>query len=128
VFQASATQRADDRAGAWLRAHYHGGKVLMESFGNETATFESRIPLGSVIYEGSYRQWSPALHDPVGHGIRWIYMRRTPGDTDQVWGRLHGRPDLAHYALVYSDPDRLIYAYRGGAQRGPGHLTGRGQS
>jgi hypothetical protein len=45
-----------------------------------------------------------------------------------VWGRLHGRPDLAHYALVYSDPDRLISAYRGAAQRGPGHLTGRGQS
>lgn len=128
VFQASATQRADVRAGTWFRAHYDGGRVLMESFGNETVTFDSHIPLGSVIYEGSYRQWSPALHDPVGHGIRWIYMRRTPGDTDQVWRLLHGRPELAHYALVYSDPDRLIYAYRGAAHRAPAHLTGRGQS
>jgi hypothetical protein len=128
VFQASATQRADVRAGAWFRAHYDGGRVLMESFGNETATFDSRIPLSSVIYEGSYRQWSPALHDPVGHGIRWIYMRRTPGDADQVWRLLHGHPELAHYALVYQDPDRLIYAYHGVVQRGSGHVTRRGQS
>ena len=67
---------------------------------------------------GQLPPWSPALRDPAGHGIRWIYMRRTPGDPDQVWRLLHGHPELAHYALVYSDPDRLIYAYRGAARRG----------
>ena len=112
VFQASASQLANDRAAQWLRTHYHGGKVLMESFGNETVTFESEIPLGSIIYEGSYRQWLPALHDPFGHGIRWIYMRRAPGGTDEVWQALHGSKELAHYALVYADSDRLIYRER----------------
>jgi hypothetical protein len=112
AFRASATQRADDRAAAWLRAHYHGGTVLMESHGNETAAFGSHIPPGSIIYEGSGRQWSPALRAPAGHGIRWIYMRRTPGHTDQVWRQLHASPGLAHYTLVYSDPDHLIYTER----------------
>jgi putative flippase GtrA len=112
TFQASASQLANDRAAQWLRTHYRGGKVLMESFGNETVTFESEIPLGSIIYEGSYRQWLPALHDPFGHGIRWIYMRRAPAGTDEVWQALHGSKELAHYALVYADSDRLIYRER----------------
>jgi hypothetical protein len=112
AFHASAAQRADDQAAAWLRTHYHGGTVLMESGGNETVTFESHIPLGSILYEDSYRQWSPALRAPAGHGIRWIVMRRTPGQPDQVWRQLHGRPELAHYTLVYSDPDHLIYIER----------------
>lgn len=81
----------------------------MESFGNETMTFWSRIPLGQVVYEGSFRQWAADLTDPAGHGIRWIYMRRTPGSTDEVFQRLHGSALLAGYRLVYSDPSRLIY-------------------
>jgi hypothetical protein len=112
AYQASASQQANFRAAAWLRGHYHGGEVLMESFGNETVTFESRIPLSAVIYEGSYRQWRPALRDPVAHRIRWIYMRRTPGDTDQVWRLLHDGAELDRYSLVYADPDRLIYRER----------------
>jgi hypothetical protein len=111
-YQGSASQQANFRAGAWLRDHYRGGKVLMESFGNETVTFESHIPLGAVIYEGSYHQWQPALRDPASRGIRWIYMRRTPGSTDQVWRALHGSPELDHYSLVYADPGRLIYRER----------------
>jgi putative flippase GtrA len=112
VYQASASQIANDRAAQWLREHYHGGKVLMESFGNESVTFESQIPLGMIIYEGSYRQWLPALHDPLGQGIRWIYMRRAPGGTDEVWQALHGSKELDHYSLVYADPGRLIYRER----------------
>jgi Glycosyl transferase family 2/Dolichyl-phosphate-mannose-protein mannosyltransferase len=112
AYQASASQQANDRAALWLRGHYRGGAMLMESFGNETVTFESRIPLRSIIYEGSYRQWQPALRDPFGHGIRWIYMRRTAGDTDDVWNALHSRPELSRYTLVYRDADRLIYTER----------------
>jgi glycosyltransferase involved in cell wall biosynthesis len=111
-YQASASQQANDHAAAWLRGHYRGGKVLMESFGNEAVTFESRVPLGAIIYEGSYRQWQPALHDPLGHGIRWIYMRRTPGDADQVYRVLHDSQELRAYSLVYADKDRLIYRER----------------
>jgi hypothetical protein len=112
AFQASPGQRADNHAAAWLRQHYDGGKVLMESFGNEAVTFESRIPLGLVIYEGSYRKWQPALHDPDAQGIRWIYMRRQPGRPDEVWQALHGTGKLSRYSLAYADQYRLIYHER----------------
>jgi hypothetical protein len=81
----------------------------MESFGNETVTFGSRIPLGQVVYEGSFRQWEPDLAHPAGHGIRWIYMRQTPGSQDQVYRQLHGSAELAGYRLMYHDAARLIY-------------------
>jgi hypothetical protein len=111
VFRGSATERANAVAADWLRAHYDGGKVLMESFGNETVTFDSRLPVGQIIYEGSFRQWAPALAYPAGHGIRWIYMRQTPGSPDDVFTRLHGTVLLGSYHLVYRDADRLIYTY-----------------
>jgi len=112
TFRASAAEHANAAAAQWLRAHYDGGQVLMESFGNETVTFSSRVPVGQIIYEGSYRHWQPDLADPSGHGIRWIYMRRTPGSPDDVFRRLHGSSQLNSYRLVYKDPDRLIYTLR----------------
>lgn len=112
AFQASAGQQADNHAAAWLRAHYDGGKVLMESFGNEAVTFGSRIPLGLIVYEGSYRKWQPALRDPRAQGIEWIYMRRQPGTPDDVWRALHGTSKLSGYSLAYADQDRLIYHER----------------
>jgi hypothetical protein len=108
----------DARAGAWLRAHYSGGLVLMASAGNEAVLFDSRIPLGEVIYEGDTDRWSRALADPFGEQIRWIYARRTPGDPDQVWLAPHGpgkggadgaAPRLPHYNVGYSDSFRVIY-------------------
>jgi hypothetical protein len=109
AFHASQTQRSNVLAAAWLQAHYDHGQVLMESFGNETVSFESRIPSDVVIYEGSFRRWEPALADPVAAGIRWIYMRQTPGVQDDVWNRLHSSDQLGSYRLVYQDPDRLVY-------------------
>jgi hypothetical protein len=44
AIKGSASEQAGARAGAWLRSHYNGGRVLMESSGNQTATFDSRIP------------------------------------------------------------------------------------
>jgi putative flippase GtrA len=111
-FRAAPAQRANAAAASWLRSHYNGGLVLMESFGNETVAFSSQIPSSQIIYEGSFRQWGADLAHPAGHGIRWIYMRRTPGSQDEVFQRLHGSPQLAGYRLVYTDPDRLIYERR----------------
>ena len=112
TFRTTPAEQANTAAALWLRSHYQGGKVLMESFGNETVTFESRLPLGEVVYEGSFRQWEPGLADPLGHGIRWIYMRRMPGNQDEVFRRLHDSPQLASYRLVYHDSARLIYEKR----------------
>ena len=119
-FRASAGEQANAIAARWLRSHYDGGKVLMESFGNETVTFSSRIAVGQIIYEGSFRQWQPALADPAAHGIRWIYMRRTPGNQDDVYRRLHDSVMLDRYRLVYQDQARLVYVRRGSSPiRGP---------
>jgi hypothetical protein len=115
-FRATAPERANTAAANWLRRHYDDGKVLMESFGNETVTFGSQIPLSQIVYEGTFRQWGPDLADPAGHGIRWIYMRQLPGDQDQVYQWLHGTAALSGYHLVYHDPARLIY--RRGAPAG----------
>ncbi len=82
----------------------------MESYGNETVTFDSHIPLGSIIYECSYRQWSPALRDPVGHGIRWIYMRRTPGDTGSGLAAAARPPRTVALLARVLRPDHMIYA------------------
>jgi hypothetical protein len=112
TFRATPAEQANAVAARWLREHYNGGKVLMESFGNETVTFSSGIPLGEVVYEGSFRQWYPDLAHPVEHDIRWIYMRQTPGSQDQVYRQLHGSAELADYRLVYQDSARLIYEAR----------------
>jgi hypothetical protein len=116
AFRAAPSEQANAAAGRWLRSHYDGGKVLMESFGNETVTFASRIPLGQIVYEGSFRQWEPDLAFPASNGIRWIYMPRTPGTQDQVFRTLHGSAQLDSYRLVYQDPGRLIYERRGFGQ------------
>jgi hypothetical protein len=137
VFRASRTEQANAVAAAWLRAHYDHGRVLMESFGNETVTFASHIPSQAIIYEGSYRMWAPALAHPTERGIRWIYMRRSPSNEDDTWRRLHGTNQLTSYALVYQDPNRLVYRHRDGTvEASPGrqplgHRTaaaGRGRS
>ncbi len=117
AFRAAPSEQANAAAGRWLRLHYDGGKVLMESFGNETVTFASRIRLGQIVYEGSFRQWEPDLASPASHGIRWIYMPRTPGTQDQVFRSLHGSAQLAGYRLVYQDSGRLIYERRGAGQQ-----------
>jgi glycosyl transferase family 2 len=109
AIKGSVSQQADARAGAWLRGHYDGGRVLMESSGNETVTFDSHISTSQIIYEGSSRQWRSALTDPSVLDIRWIYMRRTSGDPDDVWRSLHASTALSRYVLVYADADQLIY-------------------
>lgn len=110
VFRASRTERANAAASSWLRDNYDGGLVLMESFGNESVTFGSQIPTESIVYEGSFRRWEPALDHPTSHGIRWVYLRTTPGREDRTWEELAGEPELDNdYELVFEDADREIY-------------------
>jgi hypothetical protein len=110
AFRASSAERANATASRWLRRHYDGGPVLMESFGNESVTFGSRIPTERIVYEGSFRMWEPALEHPASHGIRWVYLRTTPGGEDDTARALAGTPQLENdYVLVYEDADRQIY-------------------
>jgi hypothetical protein len=102
-------------AAAWLRQHHDGGRTLMMSFGNESVTFDSRIPTQRIVSEGSYKLWQPALRDPASSHIEWIYIRAVPGREDTVWRELYGTPQLEQpYQLVYSGDQRLIYRLRGG--------------
>jgi hypothetical protein len=109
----SPAVQADAQAGAWLRAHYAGGLVLMAVAGNETVLFDSHIPLGHVVSENDPAKWQLALADPAGHDIRLIYARRTPGTPDAVWLALRGGAGsasrLVRYTLAYADSDRVIY-------------------
>jgi hypothetical protein len=110
AFRASPAEQANTAASTWLRRHYDGGLVLMESFGNESVTFGSQIPTEQIVYEGSFRKWEPALAHPASHHIRWIYLRTTPGTEDDPAGALAGTRQLAtDYELVYEDADRQIY-------------------
>lgn len=114
AFRAGTSEQANAVAADWLHAHYDGGTVLMESFGNESVTFGSQLPTERIIYEGSFRLWQPAIHDPARAQVRWIYLRRTADKPDDVWRALHGTPQLQdHYALVYADADRQIYRATG---------------
>jgi hypothetical protein len=107
----NASRASAAPAAAVLRKEYTGGLLLMQGFGNEYASFASRVPIGQTIYEGSYRLWAPALQNPAGCGISWIYMSRS--STDEVWQSLHGSPQLSSYVLVYDDGARMIYRSSG---------------
>ncbi|WP_067468128.1 glycosyltransferase family 2 protein [Actinomadura macra] len=101
-------------AARWLRTHYDGGTVLMENYGNEAVAFESRIPIGRILYEGSFRLWERALADPAGSRVRWIYARTLAGSPDRTWRRLRDAPSsLRGYALVYQDADQRVYRRAG---------------
>jgi Dolichyl-phosphate-mannose-protein mannosyltransferase len=106
----STTVVAQEPVVAFLRTHYTGGLVLMESFGNENIAFQ--IPSDQLVYEGSYRQWQPALRNPSGNHIEWIIARC--GDSpspDKVCLAL-GQAQLSHYTLVYTTADHDYRVYR----------------
>ncbi|WP_232014045.1 glycosyltransferase [Glycomyces terrestris] len=115
-YRASGWEADNAAVAAWLREHHDGGTTLMMSFENESVTFESQVPTGSLVYEGSYRIWEEALADPHAAGVEWIYMRATPGAEDDVWEALWGTEALdEHYELVYDEGDRLVYRAEDGA-------------
>jgi hypothetical protein len=107
----SATVLEQDPVVAYLKTHYTGGLVLMESFGNENIAFQ--VPSDELVYEGSYRQWRPSLRNPSANHIEWIIARcgsNSPGP-DQVCLAL-GRAQLSDYSLVYMTADRDYRVYR----------------
>jgi hypothetical protein len=95
---------------AFLKTHYTGGLVLMESFGNENIAFQ--LPSDPLVYEGSYRQWLPALRNPSGKHIDWIIARcGNYPYPDKVCLAL-GTAQLSHYSLVYTTADHDYRVYR----------------
>ena len=108
--QATPTDLATQAAARWLRTHYTGGRLLMESYGNEEVAFESHVPLPEQVYEGSYRKWQPALSNPSGHGISWIVMRTEHNHRDLVYDKLFGSSLIDGYQQVWSNGDYIIYA------------------
>jgi hypothetical protein len=144
TFASSQINVADMKAALVMKAHWAGGRALVQDYGDEVATFYSAIPLQDVIYEGTNKDdlWRAALRDPSTVDVRMIYMRSTPGNQDQVWQALHNSPVLRKYHLIYKDADQLVYAWnnprlttrtelkierRGSAHRHPGAMSRPGR-
>jgi Dolichyl-phosphate-mannose-protein mannosyltransferase len=107
----STTTLEQDPVVAWLKTHYTGGLVLMESFGNENIAFQ--VPSDELVYEGSYRQWLPSLRNPSANHIEWVIARcgsNSPGP-DKVCRAL-GKAQLSGYSLVYATADHDYRVYR----------------
>lgn len=102
-----------DQAATWLRQHYSGGLMLMESYGNEQVAYSSRVPLQDQVYEGSYRLWTPALEHPGYHSIVWVVMHESA--EDQVYAGLHASIVRYGYRLAWTNNDYLIYQWGGTA-------------
>jgi putative flippase GtrA len=98
------------RVDAFLKRGYRGGRVLMESFGNEKIVFQ--VPSNQLVYEGSYRQWLPALKNPAGNHIEMI-IARCGGYPypDEVCRALNKRI-LRDYVNVYTTPDHDYRVYQ----------------
>jgi hypothetical protein len=110
------TDLATQAAARWLRTHYTGGRMLMESYGNEEVAFESHVPTQEQVYEGSYRIWRPALLNPSGHRITWIVMRTEHNHVDQVYRDLFGSTLIDGYQKVWGNSDYIVYATHHEAQ------------
>jgi hypothetical protein len=109
----STTVLEQDPVVAYLKTHYTGGLVLMESFGNENIAFQ--VPSDELVYEGSYHQWLPSLLNPLANHIEWIIARcgsNSPGP-DKVCLAV-GKAQLSNYSLVYTtaDHDYRVYQLR----------------
>ncbi|MEU0495441.1 hypothetical protein [Mycobacterium sp. NPDC006124] len=96
----------------FLREHYDGGVILIESFGNESILFHAGIALTNNVYEGSYRLWDPALSNPPGQEIKWIVMRggKTP---DQTYVELNGSSKIGNYERVFQNDLYSAYEIKG---------------
>jgi hypothetical protein len=118
----NGTSKEAVEASRYLREHYDGGVILIESFGNESILFYAKVPLTNNVYEGSYQKWDPALSSPPGQEIKWIVMRTgrggwsgTPpnGDwsnaPDKTYRDMHGTTKLDNYNSVFSNALYAIY-------------------
>jgi hypothetical protein len=106
----SSTVVAQDPVVAYVKTHYTGGLVLMESFGNENIAFQ--LPSDELVYEGSYRQWQPALRDPAAHHIEWIIARYGQFPSPDKVALALGQRQLSPYSLVYETTDHDYRVYR----------------
>lgn len=97
-----------NQASVYMREHYRGGRILMQSFGNARLLFDAHISLGVNIYEGSNHLWHPALKQPGRFNVTWIIMHYTDGG-DEVYKRLHASAALDAYKLVYRNGAYDIY-------------------
>jgi hypothetical protein len=99
-----------DRVVTFLDGHYSGGRVLIQSFGNEPIVFQ--LPSNQVVYEGTYGQWLPALHDPARSHISWIIARCDNNPHPDLVCSTVKKAQLRSYELVYRSPHDIYYVYR----------------
>jgi hypothetical protein len=104
----SEIRSASDGASRFLDREYSSGRILREVHGNEMLLFRAEVTTGPNVYEGSYREWSSALRDPLGADIEWIVMRH--GDfPDKVYEELWGSSAIRDYELVYENEHYFVF-------------------
>jgi putative flippase GtrA len=108
-YQQSAGTTDQDEVVGFLEHNYTGGRVLMESYGNEFIAFA--IPSSQLVYEGSYLQWLPALRFPAQSSIEWIIMSCPENNADIVCSTV-SMPQLRPYVLAYRTRDGVYLVYR----------------
>jgi 4-amino-4-deoxy-L-arabinose transferase-like glycosyltransferase len=115
-FATQAKVQAQVATGQWLLENYDGRPLVMESYGNDILQYSSGIPLGNVIYEGSYHMWEDALKNPQDWG-EWVIMRGFVEDddldADKMW-TLHHDSEVFHqyFELAFENGPHSIYQRR----------------
>ena len=108
-----ASQSDPLAAGAFLQ-HSTTGRILIDDVQNELVAF---YVLDRTVYSGTRDSdgnvYLRALADPKANDITLVVMRTTPGDVDQVYTSLYGRPALTRdYREIYRNANYAIYGLR----------------
>jgi hypothetical protein len=90
----------------FLRAHYDGSRILIDSGRSAPLMYDSRLPLKEFIcHDGDLRDWNNAIQAPLEHA-GWLCAEKG----DEIWGLLHVDPRLADgYSLAVSTENYVLY-------------------
>ncbi len=95
---------------AYLREHYDGRRILIDSQKLSPLIYDSRLPIHDFLYnEGDPVPWRRALAAPARYA-GWICIQKG----DELSGRLQVDPSLVRgYSLVVHNDWLLLYRYNG---------------
>ncbi len=104
-YASQASNATRIHAGRWLAGHYTGGKILGDTFVNDTTAFFSRIPLKEWVSTSNTAEYGSAFKNPSAV-VDWVLERQ--GD---AISRRFSEADLYSdgFGKVYENNDVAIY-------------------
>lgn len=103
-------------AGKWLASHYTNGKVLGDTFVNDTTAFYSRIPLKQWVVTGNTTEYGLAFKNPSAV-VDWVLVRQddaishrfSPNDLySDGFGKVYENSEVAIYQKGAAQPKQEI--------------------